>query len=908
MLPYPARPTFIAPAFSPKDLMVLEKQEVGQIFCQGIITFGFRLKTSLIIMSIEMLLLVALLSIAIVLIGLLVGNSRKRKRALTQQLEGLLPDIREGRRVFVGHLSEETGYFNHFLLRQWTERFGPVAKTVGKLKYRKSYLSEEDKDLIDQFLKYSSEKEERREAFNQAFVPAEVKRTTALLSDVEGRSLDHQQRVAVVTDEDSNLVVAGAGSGKTTTVVGKVKYVMERYDVTAEELLLISFTNKATDSLKERIELEGLQAKTFHKLGKDIIAAAEGGVPTTFDEKDFKNTILQVFRTLIQDPDYLAKVNMLFTDHLKAYRPQDEFESQGAYWAFLDEQNYTTYKEVHQSWATKETMMRERVKSIEECLIANHLFFNGVSYQYEAAYEHETKTLDYKQYRPDFKITQGDKVVYLEHFGVDREGNVPKWFGKPGERYEDVKQRYNDGIRWKRELHATHGTTLVETYSFMKREGTLYEELERILTEAGIVFTPLTAEEKWEAIQRYGQNEVDAFYQLAQTFSNLWKSNDYSAEDIRQKIDQIEDKSLRDRSQAMFDILRPIQEGYEAYLREVNMIDFGDMINLATAAVTRGEYASPFRYIIIDEFQDISISRYRLIKALQASRPGCKIFCVGDDWQSIYRFAGSDISLFSSFGKYFGVHEKLKIETTYRFQDPLLATSSDFVMANPNQTAKKLRGLAGKRTTYSIEYIDKDFPGVGARTAALFNNLLSLYPGIEEKEILILGRYNLDRNRLSYKYSPFEVSPSLVVYRKGGQSLRAKFMTIHKAKGLEADIVILINCSTGKYGFPSQMSDDPMLNLVLSQADQFENGEERRLFYVALTRAKEHAYLVCDHRYKSKFILELEGQDTGAKVERCPECKTGRLVYRSGVSKKGNPYAMYGCSNFSRGCGFKRWA
>jgi DNA helicase-4 len=358
----------------------------------------------------------------------------------------------------------------------------------------------------------------------------------------------------------------------------------------------------------------------------------------------------------------------------------------------------------------------------------------------------------------------------------------------------------------------------------------------------------------------------------------------------------------------MFDILRPIHEGYEAYLREVDMIDFGDMINRATTAVAQGDYVSPFRYIIIDEFQDISISRYRLIKALQESNAGSKVFCVGDDWQSIYRFAGSDISLFSDFGTHFGVHKKSLIETTYRFQEPLLSTTSGFVMANPNQTAKKLKGLSGKKTDLSIEYTNADFPGVGGRTAELFNSLLILYPEIEEKEILVLGRYNFDRNQLTYEHSPFEVTPSSVVYRKGDRRLRAKFMTIHKAKGLEADIVVLINCKTGKYGFPSQMSDDPMLNLVLSQADQFENGEERRLFYVALTRAKEHAYLVCDHKYKSKFILELEDSDEATAIERCPDCKTGELVYRSGISKKGNAYAMYGCSNFPRGCGFTRRA
>ena len=135
-----------------------------------------------------------------------------------------------------------------------------------------------------------------------------------------------------------------------------------------------------------------------------------------------------------------------------------------------------------------------------------------------------------------------------------------------------------------------------------------------------------------------------------------------------------------------------------------------------------------------------------------------------------------------------------------------------------------------------------------------------------------------------------------------------KFMTVHKSKGLEADIVIILNCNSGKYGFPSEMSDDPILNLLLSESDQFENGEERRLFYVAMTRAKEQVYFISDGYNKSKFIAELEVEDiSNSLYEKCPICKSADIVIKKkGVSKNGNNYTFWGCSNFNYGCSYSK--
>ena len=301
------------------------------------------------------------------------------------------------------------------------------------------------------------------------------------------------------------------------------------------------------------------------------------------------------------------------------------------------------------------------------------------------------------------------------------------------------------------------------------------------------------------------------------------------------------------------------------------------------------------------------------MKAIKDTNPACKLFCVGDDWQSIYRFSGSDISLFKEFEKYFGYTEKAKIETTYRFYDPLINLSSNFILKNPNQTKKELKGISNsKSSTYKIAYSASENQDDTYVLQEIFNELI-VSGKAKDKEIFILGRYSFDIDRIKNEGNIFGINKGTETISYGTKTtdgevrrLSAQFMTVHKAKGLEADIIIVINCNSGKHGFPSGMADDPVLNLLLSSADQFENEEERRLFYVAMTRAKELVYFVADSSYKSKFIAELEVGNVASEIKKCPKCKTADLVKRSGV-KNGKEWVFYGCTNFMYGCSYQKW-
>ncbi|MCT3810561.1 helicase IV [Elizabethkingia anophelis] len=843
-------------------------------------------------------------------------ENQKRKKELEKALQDFfrakMDSIKGANNEFLKHLDIANGYFTNFNLSTWKKLYTSLYDAIDSKSFDNIRLSNLEVDSIITFKKYYINSAKYRDEFNKHFTAEELKNYSSFFDNIEGRKLDIQQRTSIVTDEDNNIVIAGAGSGKTTTIVGKVNYVIDRYKVAPEEILLISFTNKSATTLAERVNINGIEAKTFHKFGKDIIVKTEGKQPSIFNELQFKPLLVKYFKELTKDPTYLQKVTNYFTDFLKFPKSEFEFKNRGDYVQYLRDQNFKSYKlKPIKALDGKVTYKMEVVKSIEECKIANFLLFNNISYIYENPYEHQTANESFRQYKPDFTINQNGKKVYIEHFGISRNGDVPDWF--TGSNTQSAREKYHADMNWKRDLHTHHETILIESYSYEMYEGTLYKNLEKKLADKGIFLKPKSPQEIWNIINEAAREEIESFTTLVGTFITLMKSNNYSINDILNKNKKIDNAFIQARNYLFIEILKPIYDHYQDYLLERNEIDFSDMINKASSYITNGRYKQKYSYIIIDEFQDISIGRYQLINAIKRTNPSSKLFCVGDDWQSIYRFSGSDIALFKKFENYFGFTVKSKIETTYRFHNPLISLSSTFIQKNPNQAKKDLIGITANRNTkYDIHYSNSENQDDTQSVKAIFDKLLLSINDIEDKEIIILGRYGFDMDRIKNENLLFNIDkntdtitynaklPNGVVKR-----LKAQFMTVHKSKGLEGDIVIILNCNSGKYGFPSEMSDDLVLNLLLSDADQFENGEERRLFYVAMTRAKEKVIFVTDSSYKSKFIQELEVENGISPNKKCPQCKTSDMVLRkSGIAKNGNKYKFFGCANFQYGCDF----
>jgi DNA helicase-4 len=835
----------------------------------------------------------------------------RHKQLLVDFWQSKAEEIYAARQRFRSFLRSENGYFANYLLTSWKEKY---TRLLAEIKDKPRAGLGMDPDLVDAIatiIQYFKDGEDLRSQFNREFIPKEISAFDSLFQDIEGKSLDHQQKIAVVTDEDNNLVIAGAGSGKTTTIVGKVKYLQQKHTLHPQDFLLISFTNKSAASLAARIGDDGFETLTFHKFGLRVIAECQGVKPSIFDENLFQELLQRHFDQLTTDKNYLDTLTQYFLNYLKPPKSQFDFDNQGEYIQYLKDQNFRTYKPVQVNFKGKVTILREVVKSIEECRLANFLLFNSVDYEYEARYQFDTATKEFQQYKPDFSIYANGKRIYLEHFALSVTGDVPPFFTKQGETYQMAKKRYWEKVEWARELHKTNKTILVETYSYQFENGTVFDHLQQQLASHGVVLKPLTIEEQWLKIKQAAKDDVDSILTLCATFITLMKSNNYGFADLEAKNQKITDPFTKKRNRAFFSIVRPLYERYAADLIVREEIDFSDMINKATEFISSRAYKKRYKYIIVDEFQDISIGRYKLLQAIKSVDPSTRLFCVGDDWQSIYRFTGSDIALFKNFQDYFGITVRSTIETTYRYAGPLLTMSNEFITKNPNQSQKLLRPANNtSMTKYFLKYATSEDEDDTEALLETFTHVISDNAVLAGKSVYILGRYSFDIGRIKNQEKIFSIDREKgtleYTYRRPDGTkgrIDATFMTVHKAKGLEADIVIILNCNSGKHGFPAGLSDDQVLNLLLSEADRFENGEERRLFYVAMTRAKEAVYFIADTYRKSKFVLELEVDQHLNTHLKCPECKTADLILRkSGVASNGTTYKFYGCTNYFFGC------
>jgi DNA helicase-4 len=711
--------------------------------------------------------------------------------------------------------------------------------------------------------------EELVSAANEVFVVEERSRYQNLFETIESNPLTAEQQVAVVTDEDRNLVVAAAGSGKTSVIIAKVAHILKQGDIHPSQLLVLAFNRAARDELRSRIaakvdvpSIEEASVMTFHGLGYSIIGAARKAKPSVARHAGELWKAAQLIREIIDalcsdDPHFEQHLSEWFAWHLHQYKSAFDFETLGEYYEYLEQNKIITLK-------------GESVKSFEECMIANFLALKGVDYEYEAPYEHPTADEKHRQYQPDFFLP--GHQVYIEHFGIDREGHTAPFVNE---------SEYHASIKWKRNLHRSHETDLIETFSYQRREGRLLSSLEEALLERGITFAPVSAKERLDQLR--SSSVYDEFSNLIAVFLGHFISN---GEDRSAVLERSRRSSDTERAAAFLRIFWPVREYYEQRMATENEIDFEIMVRDATDLVEAGRYASPYRYILVDEFQDISVGRARLLRALCEQHAENQLFAVGDDWQSIYRFAGSDISVMRNFREYFGPTARSDLSTTFRCNQEIADLSSKFIRRNPSQLSKEVNAVRERNRTAVFLW---RYPAQGeAPVAAALQRIQEEAPSAS---VLVLGRYR--HNRPVNWHRLASASPTIGL----------KFQTVHSAKGLEADYVIVLGLAAGMYGFPSEIEDDPLMELVLAEQERFEHAEERRLLYVAVTRAKHAAFLMAPEPGESAFIRELEGPGyftitlgtEPASLARCPNCVSGLLSLRTG--KNGN---FVGCSNYPR--------
>ena len=626
-----------------------------------------------------------------------------------------------------------------------------------------------------------------------------------------------------------------------------------------EEIIVISYTNKAIGELKERINKGlGIPAKicTFHAFAFEIVKQFSAEPPeVNFSSYKIISDMLE--RVIFNDKQLMRNLVLFLGYYFDLTEDVFKFENLNQYHLYKAAQDYETLKSglgdyirkvQHQRNKQIKTITGEYLRSVQEVQIANFLYLNGLDYEYERPYPHGSLS-SRKKYTPDFYITQGEHAVWLEHYALTESGYnsifTPQQLAK-----------YKKAIRDKRALHKSNKTTLLETWSLYNDRRPLMEHLQETLEEAGFVMKPRNLEEVYRKIVETGKDKyIFKLIHFMMNFIEQYKTTGYDAGGF----DILRKKTDNPRTLLFLDIAEQVYHYYQSVLKRNNQIDFADMINDAhfyLNEIERQNLTLPYKYIIIDEFQDIARQRFNLTKRLSEITQA-KVVAVGDDWQSIYAFSGSDITLFTRFLELMGAGTELKITHTYRNSQELIDIAGGFVQKNTTQIRKQLISPKHLDNPVRVEVFDDGFKPMKALAETvekLVGDILNEF-GMASS-ILLIGRYNYDMYKL-YNTGLFSELPGGRVRCEKYPQADITFMTAHSSKGLGYDNVILINMFEGKFGFPCQIEDDPIIKLVTYEDNSMPFAEERRLFYVAMTRTKNRVYIAAPKNRPSRFLVEL---------------------------------------------------
>ena len=731
---------------------------------------------------------------------------------------------------------------------------------------------------------------------------------------IEGKKLETSQREAILANGKNILVNAGAGSGKTFTILAKILHILDQKLAEPEEIIVVAYNNKVANDLRDRFgklteEFPDLAEKikrvsiskdkicpdcnekinqtlhwceklnkfvdrkihTFHSYCYDLIKKNENKQLAKFLEgnedklKELKSSkfLIEIIEEISsKDQYFLKKVNTFFLSEIYHYKnifknihSMDEYERQ-------IKPRRVALKIIEKD----DNEIPLEVKSIEELEIANFLYLNGIEFNYEEQYEGKLPTEwdgsgTSRGYRPDFHIIKKDnngKIIYdeyYEHFALDKNFNPPSYFGN--------REKYIEDYKIKKSLFKGK---LITTYSYQKIEGTLFEELTKQLKAKGIKFPGEDALSDLEALKSFKKaGYVNVFALFVSDFLSNFKERGADLIKLKSQFTsnwfkKLFENNSNKRARAFIELFESIYLHYQQKLKDENRVDYADMLLQGKNYIENKN----IKFLIVDEFQDISPLRAEVIKEIQNKNKDVQLFVVGDDWQSIYRFSGGDIDIIvSKFKEYFGKATIKELGLTYRFNQKLCELTSSFIQKNPKQLKKNITGM-GSFNKIPVEiYRQKNHSNFRidfSLKKKLLENLDEIFQNDKNvKTILFLSRYrefnysNGYEDLKKYLNNIFKIKKNLF-----------KFSTIHSAKGAEADYVFILNISDGHLGFPSTIEDDPLLKLAnydreddLNLEKELSNAEERRVFYVALTRTKKKVFLYGeDEAHFIKEILE----------------------------------------------------
>ncbi|MCL6340437.1 DNA helicase IV [Pectobacterium carotovorum subsp. carotovorum] len=532
------------------------------------------------------------------------------------------------------------------------------------------------RDHYQHCLRWLEQGDETRTAVNQAWMDRTLAAEQPFFETVESSPLNVSQSKAVINGEEGVLVLAGAGSGKTSVLVARAAWLMHRQEATPDQILLLAFGRKAAeemnDRIRERLHTDEIQAKTFHALALHIIQQASRKAPMISQlESDAKQR------------------RELLISHWQQQCAEKKTQANG--W---------------RRWLTEEL---------------------------------------------EWDVPEGDFW------------NDPKLAGRLAGRLE----------RW---------------LGLMRMHGGSQSEM---------------VEQAPESIRTAFQQRVR--------------------------------------------LMAPLLKAWKKALKDENAVDFSGLIHQAVNLLDKGRFVSPWKHILVDEFQDISPQRATLLAALRRQNSRTCLFAVGDDWQAIYRFSGAELALTTAFEQHFGVGEQCALDTTYRFNERIGEVANTFIQQNPYQLKKPLNSLS-KGDKKAVTILPQD------QLEPLLDKLSGFVKA--DERILVLARYHHLRPAILEKAAT------------KWPNLQIDFMTVHASKGQQAEYVIIVGMHEGKDGFPAPARESVIEAVLLPEPEDFPDAEERRLLYVALTRAKHRVWLLQDVANPSVFIQHL--QRLGVPTQRKP--------------------------------------
>ena len=650
---------------------------------------------------------------------------------------------------------------------------------------------------------------------------------------VRGHPLDPQQLAAVLDDADTQLVIAAAGTGKTTTLVGKVRHLVDS-DVDPRGILLISLTNNTVSDLRASIDSEfggsfPGDVMTIHALGNRILRRR----PCV--GKDRTRLIGGIMYDTAEVDRKFARALLLYVEGLRT----------------------VGYSDV--------SLCGISIRSRGLRNFADALFECGIRCTYERPVVSEKETKPASVHAEDGR---GHRfTVYSDDDVVKAAARDPR-----------------------------------EAWEYMERHGFACERLNP---------NDLAA----EVINAWGDRLPEAMGALI----SRCKSTGTTIGDLR-RANGRNDTKTRPRVEEKLSLLDRVWDEYNMLCMQGDMADYDDMVIQATESVRAGgPYGKRYTHVLVDEYQDVSPTLVGLLRAIR-DRTGFRLFCVGDDWQSIYSFSGGDVWQFYDFEKVWGGYGTVsvsRIETTYRCPQTIVDLSGRFVSANPMQQRKEVKGVRDPpfRPVQLLPVnSDRDIP------RAIANRLDFIDPG---ETVFVIGRTRADVYALGYGNGQFafslgdrSASGSVdVVYRRWDEDSGdwmevrpVRFLTAHSSKGLEADNVFIL-ADRERGGFPNTVSDE-LSDLFETRDEGIPLAEERRVFYVAMTRARRRLFIVNrtdeDHyaqSARSPFVTELLRQSPvlSRSTPFCPECfGPVRIVEHDGRR-------FYGCCDYPNCRGVRRF-